>query len=185
MRAADSKRLVIDTDVVQASGSEKATQPRPKHCRDFLQEVLSLGHSVVLTQETSNEWKRHRSGFARRWRVSMEARKKVYRIDPPADEVLRNKIEQTATDKDEIEDMQKDFHLLEAALATDQTVASLDENARQFFARATQNVGEIRDIVWVNPERIEAEAPIEWLKNGAPPEDHRKLRAWVDMNPEQ
>ena len=39
MREADSKRLVIDTDVAQAAGSETATHPRAKHCRDFLQEV--------------------------------------------------------------------------------------------------------------------------------------------------
>ncbi len=176
MREADSKQLVIDTDVAQASGSEDATHPRAKHCRVFLQEVLSLGHSVVMTPEISNEWKRHRSGFARRWRVSMDARKKVYRINPPANEELRDKIEETAGHENEIEVMQKDFHLLEAALATDQTVISLDETVRGLFARATQNVGEIRDIVWVNPDRTEEEEPLVWLQNGAPSEEGRKLR---------
>lgn len=184
MRAVNSKRLVIDTDVAQASGSETATHPRAKHCRDFLQEVLLLGHSVVMTPEISDEWKRHRSGFARRWRVSMDARKKVYRIDAPIDEELRNKIEQTAAHENEIEVMQKDFHLLDAALATDQTIISLEEIIRQLFARATQRVGEIRDIVWMNPDHIKEE-PLIWLQNGAPPEDHRKLRTWADINPEQ
>ena len=178
MREADSKRLIIDTDVAQASGSEEATHPRAKHCRDFLQEVLCLGHSVVMTPEISNEWKRHRSGFARRWRVSMDARKKVYRINDPRDEELRDKIKQTATNPEESEDMEKDFHLLDAALATDQTIISLEEIIRQLFARASQRVGEIRDIVWVNPERVEKEEPLVWLQNGAPPDDHRKLRAW-------
>ena len=177
MKTGNSKRLVIDTDVAQAAGSETATHPRAKHCRDFLQEVLLLGHSVVMTQEISNEWKRHRSSFARRWRVSMDARKKVYRVNAPVDEELRNKIEKTATNQDEIEDMQKDFHLLEAAWATDQTIISLEEIIRQLFARAAQRVGEIRDIVWVNPERTEEEEPLVWLQNGAPPDDHRKLRA--------
>ena len=178
MREADSKRLVIDTDVAQASGSEEAIHPRAKHCRDFLQEVLSLGHSVVLTPEISNEWKRHRSSFARRWRVSMDARKKVYRVNAPADEELYDKIKQTGTNLEESEDMQKDLHLLDAALATDQNIVSLDETIRGYFAQAAQRVGEIRDIVWVNPERTEEEEPLVWLQNGAPPEDHRKLRAW-------
>ena len=177
MRRGDSKRLVIDTDVAQASGSEEATQPRAKHCRDFLQEVLSLSHSVVMTPEISNEWKRHRSGFARRWRVSMDARKKVYRVNAPADEELRDKIEKTATRENEVEDMQKDFHLLEAALVTDQTIVSLGEIIRGCFARAAQYVGEIQHIVWVNPNHTEEEEPLDWLQNGAPPEDHRKLRA--------
>lgn len=74
--------------------------------------------------------------------------------------------------------MQKDFHLLEAARETDQTIISLDETVRGLFARATQHVGEIRDIVWVNPEYNEEEEPLVWLQNGAPPEDHRKLRTW-------
>lgn len=178
MRTVDSKRLVIDTDVAQASGSEEAIHPRAKHCRDFLQEVLSLAHSVVMTPEISNEWKRHSSGFARRWRVSMDARKKVCRINPPADKELHDKIKQTATNLEEGEDMQKDFHLLDAALTTDQTIISLDETIRRLFAHATQHAGEIRDIVWVNPEYNEEEEPLDWLKNGAPPEDHRKLRTW-------
>lgn len=178
MRKADSKRLVIDTDVARASGSEEATQPRPKHCRNFLQKVLLLSYSVVMTPEISNEWKRHRSSFARRWRVSMDARKKVYRIDAPIDEELRNKIEQTAVHENEIEVMQKDFHLLEAAWATDQTIISLEEIIRGLFARAAERVGEIRDIVWVNPEYKEKEEPLDWLRNGAPPEECRKLRVW-------
>ena len=105
----------------------------------------------------------------------MDARKKVYRINSPVDEELHDKIKRTATNPEESENMQKDFHLLEAALATDQTVISLDEVIRGLFAHASQRVGEIRDIVWVNPERMEEEEPLAWLQNGAPPENHRKL----------
>lgn len=108
----------------------------------------------------------------------MDARKKVCRVDPPEDEELRNKIEGTATHENEIEAMRKDFHLLDAALATDQSIISLDETVRGCFARATQRVGEIRHIVWVNPDRIEEE-PMAWLQNGAPPDVHRQLRTWT------
>ena len=108
----------------------------------------------------------------------MIARKRWDYVEPPVNQALRDEIEGTATRDNEIEDMQKDFHLLEAARETDQTVISLDETVRQLFARATQRVGEIRDIVWVNPERTEEEEPIVWLQNGAPPEECRKLRTW-------
>ncbi len=50
----------------------------------------------------------------------MDARKKVYRINPPADEKLRAKLEE----------MRKDFHLLGAALETDEIIISLDETIR-------------------------------------------------------
>ena len=108
----------------------------------------------------------------------MDARKKVCRVDPPEDEELRNKIEGTATHENEIEAMRKDFHLLEATLVTDKTIISLDETVRGCFARATQRVGEIRHIVWVNPDRTEEE-PLVWLQNGAPPDDYRQLRTWA------
>ena len=177
MRARDSKRLVIDADVARASGSERATHPRAEHCRDFLNAVLSLSHRMVMTEQINNEWKNHQSRFARRWRVSMDARKKIDRIDPPENAELQAKVTTTTNNENEIEALQKDFHLLQAALATDQTVVSLDETIRGLFKRASQQVGEIRTIIWMNPDRTEEEQPIAWLQNGAPPEAHRQLSA--------
>ena len=177
MRARDSKRLVIDADVARASGSETATHPRAEHCRDFLSAILSLSYRIVMTEKINNEWKRHASRFARRWRVSMDARKKVDRINPPEDQTLQDKITTTTSDENEIEVMEKDFHLLQAALATDQTIISLDETVRQLFKRASQQVGEIQHIIWVNPDQTAEERPIAWLQNGAPPEPHRQLSA--------
>ena len=177
MRARDSKRLVIDTDVAQASGDEDATDPRAINCRDFLKVVRSQNHKVVMTRKISDEWKRHQSRFALEWRVSMDARRKIDRINPPENEEFQDKITNTASDEDEIETMQKDFHLLQAALATDETVISLDETVRGLFKCASQQVGEIRNIIWVNPDRTAEEHPIPWLQNGAPPEPHRRLSA--------
>ncbi len=176
MRVRDSKRLVIDADVARASGSETATHPRAERCRDFLNAVLSLSHRIVMTEKINNEWKNHQSRFARRWRVSMDARKKIDRINPPEDENLQTKVTTTTHDADEIDFMEKDFHLLQAALATDQTVISLDETVRGLFKRASQQVGEIRNIIWVNPDQP-GEEPILWLQNSAPPEAHRRLSA--------
>ena len=138
MRSRNSKRLVIDTDVAQASGDEDATDPRAINCRDFLKEVRAQDHRVVMTREISDEWKRHQSGFALEWRVSMDARRKIDRINPPEHLEIQDKITDTASGEDEIEAIEKDFHLLEAALATDQTIISLDETVRQLFKRASQ-----------------------------------------------
>jgi len=177
VRVRDSKRLVIDTDVAQSSGDEEATDPRAIHCRDFLKAVRSQNHKVVMTREISDEWKRHQSRFALEWRVSMDARRKIDRINPSEDEELQDKITNRASNEDEIEAMQKDFHLLQAALTTDQTITSLDETVRQLFKRASRSVGEIQNIIWVNPDRTAEEQPIVWLQNGAPPEAHRRLSA--------
>ena len=178
MRARNSKRLVIDTDVVQSSGDEDATDPRAIHCRDFLREVRSLNYRVVITKAISDEWKRHRSGFAYEWQVSMHARRRVESVDPPEYDELQNKIISTTNDEDEIEAMEKDFHLLQAALATDHTIISCEQYVRKLFAIASQRVGEIRRIIWVNPDRTAEEQPIPWLKNGAQSDTDRQPSAY-------
>ena len=179
MKKAKSKRLVIDTDVAQASGSEGATYPRAKRCRDFLLKVSSLSYRIMMTPEIICEWNRRQSLFALRWRGAMARSNKVCGVKKsPVDEEFRNKIEDAAEEKNQIPAMRKDVHLLEAARISDQTIISLEKRARRHFAYAAQHVDEIRDIVWVNPERVEEEEPLVWLQNGAPPEDHRKLRAW-------
>ena len=108
----------------------------------------------------------------------MDARRKIDRIiDPPENENLCTKIVNTARSERQSEDIEKDFHLLQAALATDQTVISLDEIIRGLFRQASQSVGEIRNIIWVNPDRTAEEHPIAWLQDGAPPEANRRLSA--------
>ena len=179
MQSRDSKRLVVNASVARAAGGEGATASVSISCTEFLETFRDeCSHRIVMTPELSAEWDEHQSKFAAGWLKSMIARKRFDYVKSPANQALRDEIEGTAISDNEIEDMQKDFHLLEAALATDQTIISLDETIRQLFARATQHVGEIRDIVWVNPERMEKEEPLVWLENGAPPDDHRKLRAW-------
>lgn len=175
MRSKNSKRLVIDADVAQASGDEDATDPRAIICRDILMEVRTQEHRIVMTRLINDEWKRHQSHFALEWRASMDARRRVVRIDTSEQSQLKRKLTNTTENVDDNEVMQKDFHLIQAALETDKTIISLDETARVLFAVSSQQVGEIRNIIWVNPERTAEELPTTWVKNGALPEVHRQL----------
>ena len=185
MRSRDFKRLVVNASVARAAGGEEATVSVSISCTEFLETFRDeCPHHVVMTPELSEEWEENQSKFAAGWLKSMIARKRFDYVEPLVNQALRNEIERTATNDNETEDMQKDFHLLEAARETDQTIISLDETIRQLFARASQHVGEIRDIIWVNPSYTEEE-PLTWLQNGAPPEDCRKLRTWADINLEQ
>lgn len=146
MKNSDSKRLVIDADVARSAGSETATHPRAINCRDFLIQVLTQQHQLVLSKDLSEEWNRHQSRFARRWRFSMEARRRTVSIDPPEDHQLRNNIASTTSNAGDVEVMQKDYHLLEAALDTDNSIISCDESVRTLYAKAAQQVGEIRKL---------------------------------------
>lgn len=179
MKEMDSKGFVIDTDVVRASGNRESEHPRAKHCCNFLETVWLLNHRVVITVEIRKEWDKYASQFARRWWVSMEMRNRVCPINLLQDEKLRTKILCTARSEKQIATMKKDFHLLNAALATDQKIISCEKQIRKLFARASEKVSEIRHIIWVNPERTEEEQPIAWLKNGAPAEEYRQLSNFI------
>ena len=76
--------------------------------------------------------------------------------------------------------MLKDFHLIEAAMTTDRTVIALDEIVRALFCGASLTVGELRTIIWANPDNFQDDVTA-WLEAGAEPEPHRLLRA--DMTP--
>ncbi len=177
-----SKRLVIDASVARSAGGEEATYPTSVYCRDFLKAVLDICHKVVMTPDIREEWNKHESEFARTWRRQMVAKRKFEFLDIPVNDELWNKIDRIAGSDRQREEMFKDLRLIEAAIATDKTVVSLDDNtARKFFSRASDQVDELKDIVWVNPTKIEEEKPIEWLTEGAKPESDRLLGTLCDQ----
>ena len=177
MRSKNFKRLVVDASVARAAGDEDATASVSINCTEFLETFRDeCQHHIVMTLEISEEWNTHQSNFATTWMKSMIARKRFDYVKPAVNKALSDKIEDTATHENQLEVMRKDFRLLEAALATDRAIISLDESIRQHFTRAAQRVGEIRNTVWVNPERTK-ERPLPWLQNGAQPEEHRQLCA--------
>lgn len=175
MRAKQSFVIVVDSSVAMAFGGPKATYPDSKACRDFCSTMLRVCHRVILTPDIKEEWRRHASSFARKWLSAMVARRKFSYLDEGAvfDRELRQGIRAFAVSDNDRAAMDKDCRLLEASIATDKRIASLDEDARTRFARVSQSVGVIKAIVWVNPSQDPA-AKIEWLESGAP--DRRELR---------
>lgn len=165
------RQLVIDADVARSAG--ESIHPISSACRRFLGTMLEVRHHVVMTDTIRKEWRHHKSIYSRKWRKQMHARKLVNRIEVDEDETLRERIG-AALHLDHREAAEKDAHLIEAAIATDRLVTSRDEKARSLFGCASVAVGQLRQIVWVNPTKAE-EKPIDWLRNGARAEAHRQL----------
>ncbi|MBM4086346.1 MAG: hypothetical protein FJ272_16295 [Planctomycetes bacterium] len=152
-----------------------AIHPTAKNCRDFLLAVLRICHQAVFAEPLAQEWHDHQSSFASHWRVSMMARKKLlHSLTIPERPKLRVKIEAIVARPKSREAILKDVHLLEAALATDGTIVSLDEEARGITAAVATRVGELRSIIWVNPDKADEQA-ISWLEEGAKPESKRAI----------
>lgn len=167
-----SRALVIDASVAAAAG--RTDHPVSKACRDFLEAVLKICHHVVLTREIRQEWNKHQSNFTALWRSSMYARKKVARPQVDRNDVLRTGIANSNLSHNECEEVLKDVHLVEAALAADLLLASLDDTARASFRKIAHEVGSLQQVVWVNPAKDDERA-VQWLGEGARDEESRRL----------
>jgi hypothetical protein len=187
----DSKRFVIDASVAKTAGYTSSNHSSSQ-CRKCLLAIQSLGFVLFMTDEIKAEWDKHASSFSIKWRREMIAKKQWKYLSISPDSSRRNKIETIILScyphlvEEAIFNLKKeifkDYCLIEAALASDKTVISLDDKtARKLFSQASQNIDEIKEIVWVNPAKNE-EKPIEWLMNGAPPETQRFLVNYLQKN---
>jgi len=115
-----------------------------------------------MTPPLRAEWKQHQSLFARAWLAEMTSKGKVEAIPHIENEQLRAEAPGTRS-------AQKDLHLVEAALATDRIVISLDETAR-----VELSVPAAAEVMWVHPVD-EGGHVVYWLNKGAEPVDAWKL----------
>ena len=162
----DAKRLVIDASIAQAAGGRP--HETSKQCSDFLLIIRDeTEHFLVMTREIFAEWQKHEAKYATTWRKSMVAKKRVafFKEEALADLTLRDQIENMDTSDANRREMLKDVHLLEAALISDRTVASLNSKDRDRFVSVCAIVSEISNIVWVNPV-ISEEKCLDYLSFG-------------------
>jgi hypothetical protein len=167
------RRIVVDTSVLRSAGGDAATFPTSKHCRDLLLAVLNICHKAVVGEALLTEWDKHQSRFARKWRLDMTKKKKIIRLHVPEQPGLRQQALAvhaiSARDQDAI---LKDFHLAEAAIATDWIVVSLDTTVRDLLALACQEGDQLALILWVHPDDQDI---LEWLGSGAMPRPGKHL----------
>lgn len=166
MKKKQSKNLVIDASVARAAGGDGAIHPTAMTARNFLSAVLRICHKAVMTPAVRNEWDVHQSRFARKWRSSMVARKKLLLFDLDEREDIREQIGLANIGKNKKDAMLKDCHLIESAIASDNRIISLDDIARDLF-KGELNVADVNEVLWVNPV-VDAEQVLAWLEEGAP-----------------
>jgi hypothetical protein len=165
-----TRRLVIDANIAGAAGvSEAATSFRS---RVFLQAVRDVSHRVVITPAINAEWKEHMSQWTAEWFTAMTSRKKVERIVVEQDQQLRACIRAAGFGTRQVLEVEKDAHLVEAALATDRVVCSLEVHAPRNFRRVAESHGPIRNLTWADIN-LEPWVIADWLRRGA-----RAKRAW-------
>jgi hypothetical protein len=115
-----------------------------------------------MTAELGGEWDKHQSLFALKWRARMRRQAKIVDIVDVDNANVRTQVTMSPA-------VMKDLHLVEAALATDKLVVSLDDRAR-----AELRVEATKDVTWVNAVADGGHA-IYWLRTGANPVERWKL----------
>jgi hypothetical protein len=159
-----SRRIVVDASVARSAGSTE--HPASVHSRQFLQEMLTICHRVVMTDEIAREWRSHRSLFAARWLAAMRSKRKVVTVDPEGRSGLLELLPGSGLGPNQRAAVEKDCLLVTAAWAADDLVASNDDKIRRLLCRLVAGSADLGRVVWVNPTAPE-ETPIEWLRSGA------------------
>jgi hypothetical protein len=121
--AARCKKSLAVSSSTPRSREHRAAKVRRIPLRNIVETICSrFGILVtswfIYSPEIGSEWDDHESIFARTWRTSMVARRRVHRIGSGREETLRDRIRDAERREQQQEIMLKDVHLLEAAIAT-------------------------------------------------------------------
>ena len=169
-----SGKIVVDASVARSSGDWNALPPSATACRDALLAILKYRLMAVMSPTLEREWDRHQSNFATRWRVQMTIKGLVLKVPDGTHRRLSTALAASGLSAARKKVAQKDFHLVSAALATEKTILSNDDEARDIFAIAATEIEEFKKLVWVNPSNAH-ENCTHWLTQGAKPEKQRYL----------
>lgn len=163
----DGDGLVVDADVARAAGISE--HPVSRNSRVLLQTLLQSGYKVGFCPALLDEWKKHRSLFAKQWLGSMTARKRIVRLTPTP--IVTAFIDAADITDDQKNIANKDAHVVDAALALDKFIASNDKRARDVFCCVADKSAAFRHIIWAIPS-LDGEKISEILATGGdiPPE---------------
>ena len=112
------------------------------------------------------EWQKHQSGYSKRWLVQMKAKKLWHILAPEPDSGLATRARKIACTEEVRQEILKDLHLLENALATDRIVLSMETNVFHLFSEHKKVLKLPQPVAWVNPTE-DIDACLAWIVKGA------------------
>jgi hypothetical protein len=170
-------RLVIDANIAQSAGS--SDDPISLYSRECLNAVREHEHVAVFSQQLLEEWKEHASFVSRQWWRSMAARRRIENVEG-AEFVIHLDPACACLEEDKWkEDFRKDFHLVRAALATDQTILSNEINFPGYLSIVARTVTTLSELHYGNPA-AEGEPCIAWVRAGAQADQNHRIDVWSE-----
>jgi hypothetical protein len=177
MTRKNGKRLVIDANIAHSAGTCEV--PSSRYSRTSLEVVLEGDYVAVFNQSLRQEWKDHSSKYARIWWRSMAAQK---RIEDTEGEEFAQHLDRACLclEHDTWKDaLRKDFHLVQSALASGQTIISNEKHFPFFVATVCHTVKELASLYYANPT-VEGDICILWIKAGAEKDTARRIDVWAE-----
>jgi hypothetical protein len=169
-----SRVVVVDASVARMAGTSTGKETRC--CRETLDRILEVYHRLALSDAIKEEWNKHQSTYASRWRSTMATKGKVVRVDPRALESLDRYLDRDDTPASVADPIRKDQHLVEVGLGADRIVISSDRKVRSLLdVIARDHVPDLRELHWINPITDNEEGALDWLTAGAPDDPARQL----------
>jgi len=181
MKPVSSRLMVVDASVARDCG-QRTTPPVP-HCLRILETILKVCHRAALSDELKLEWDRHgkKSRNFMRWWKSMTNRRKIVRQDLRRLEELKGRLIRVAN-KQLHGLLEKDAHLVAAALEGNAVLLSRDEKLRSHLEKLAHRIQGLGDVLWVNPSR-DLDTALEWLESGAPDGPEHRIGYQRDTAP--
>ncbi|MGL5675883.1 MAG: hypothetical protein ACRDDX_05700 [Cellulosilyticaceae bacterium] len=150
-----SQKKVVIVDACIARSASKSEHPVSTACRSVLEQVREQGYYIGMNKMLFQEWRKHNSRYASAWLASMVSSKKIYTVTTENLEIREKAIKEYEVHKriseKEATAILKDIHLLDVVFETNGVLFSCDENIRVLFYRISNQIGEIVNVIWINP----------------------------------
>lgn len=139
--------FIIDADIMRSAGTSE--HPVSSTSRNLLNEIKQGNGVAVYCPTLMNEWKKHRSTYARQWTIAMISRKRLIGVKVDTE----TKLFLESLEDSKIKDIAlKDAHLIDLAIATDKIIFSNDLNAKNAFSELLDNRDNFNNIYWLSPK---------------------------------
>lgn len=151
-----SRLLAIDASVLRSAGEKTG---HSAHSAKVLALILEIGHRSVICSEIQQEWNKHQSRIAIKWRSAMIARKRLIKTDIGAHrqritDVVNNLQHLTEAKRSALT---KDVHMLAAAAHADHLIVTGDLALKTLCDdHLTENVEWL--LAWIHDTEMQRQA---------------------------
>ncbi|MFG1899261.1 hypothetical protein [Micromonospora carbonacea] len=141
-----------------------AEKPYSRQARNALDEIIVNRIQVLFPPSISDEWKKHASGYAIRWRAMMTSRGLAKNVKDKKSILLRKTIRMALPDVSDTQALLKDVHLLEAAVAYACGILSSDNRSGRLAGVVSEHFDALKRVQWVSPH-FDPDGCCHWLKS--------------------